>query len=87
MNCIIMAEIETDAPIEAFERLGAITIEVNVGGMIWKPYIKKINLFSAKESEDESKSSAIKRPRKALSKMYPNNMGMHMGMSMVGEGD
>ena len=88
MNCIIMAEIETDAPVEAIEILGNLNMEINVGGMVWKPYIRKIHLFSVQESEEDENAigppALAPRKRRALSKF---NMGMHNSMSLVAGAD
>ena len=87
MKCIIMAELETDAPLEALETLGGLTFEVSMGGMVWKPYVKKVHVFSAEEEEDEEDKVALPFRKKGLKALTPFNMGMHTGMSMVGSND
>jgi hypothetical protein len=86
MNCIIMVELETDAPLEAFEGLGNVSIEVSKGGMVWKPNVRKLKVFKAEEDEDEE-LIAIRGHPKALKNLSPFNMGMHMGMSNTSGGD
>ena len=87
MKYILMVEIETDAPLEIIQEPGAMAMILKEGW--WKPKILKCQVFKSEgdKEEENEKGRALKSPPKALKSMTPFNMGMHMGMNMVGSND
>ncbi len=83
MKCILMVEIETDAPGEIIKEPSNISMEFSKGGMVWKPVIEQFQIFKM-DGEDEDESKAIMSNPRKMRALNPFNMGMHMGMNMVG---
>jgi len=82
MKGILILEITTSAPKDLLSR-DNISIMIGADGMSWKPEIDQFH-FMETELEQEEKQAVPNRP-KAVN--YPFNMGMHLGMSLVGEAD
>lgn len=87
MKGILILEITTSAPSDLLRDRYNITLEVGSAGMTWKPEIDQIQ-FMETELPHEEEQKAINSPKKKQKAFdYPFNMGMHLGMSLVGEGD
>lgn len=82
MKGILILEITTSAPKDLLSR-DNISISIGAAGMSWKPEIDQLH-FMETELEDEEQKAVPSR-RKAVD--YPFNMGMHLGMSLVGESE
>lgn len=86
MKGILILEITTSAPTDLLKDRQNITIQIGAAGMTWKPEIDQLHFMETELPQEEEKK-AINSPKKQKAFDYPFNMGMHMGMSLVGEGD
>jgi len=83
MKAILLLEVETNVPLEMLRQRENVFIEVASNGNVWRPQVVQVQAMEMISPQEE----ALKEGAERALTSYPTNMGMHMGMSMVGEGD